>query len=204
MDISSIAAVPSRFDWSHKAKGIPTYLKPNAQNLIAVLQLTCVILQSIYCPIPETKKRGWSYFMYPEDEWKKLEGIVKDDGSDGNAVTDPVLINIDTVTTTLLNRKYVAAEITFNQFEAAKKVAIKILVDSYPSGDYLLDMQDDTGAITCEPREAWQHMWDTLTTRNQKDTAIVNAQALLRTEYDPEKPINTTLKIIQDAKFLLN
>ena len=89
---------------------------------------------------------------------KKLEGIVKADGSDGIAAKDPKLLDMDTVTTTLLNRKYVAAEITFNQWEAAKKLAITILVESYPSGDYLLDMHDDTGAITCEPREAWQHM----------------------------------------------
>ena len=61
-------------------------------------------------------------------------------------------------------------------------------------------MLDDTEAINVEPREVWQYMWDTLTTR---DTAIVNAQEILRTEYDSEKPINTTFKIIQNAKFLL-
>ena len=96
--------------------------------------------------------------MYPRDEFVRLEGIVNNDGTDGDAVADPVLLDMETVTTTLNNRKYVAAAITFNQSEAAKKLAITILVQSYPSGDYLLDMQDDTGAITAEPLEAWQHM----------------------------------------------
>lgn len=66
--------------------------------------------------------------MYPEVDFFQLEGIVEDDGSDGDAVTDQELLNMDTVTTTLTNRKYVAAEITFNQFEAAKKLAITIFV----------------------------------------------------------------------------
>lgn len=113
--------------------------------------------------------------MYPEDKFLQLEGIINDDGTDGDAVTDPELLDMDTVTTTLTNRKYVAAEITFNQFKAAKKLAITILLQLYPSGDYLLDKQNDTGAINVEPREAWQYMWDTLTTRDQKDTAIINA-----------------------------
>ena len=64
-------------------------------------------------------------------------------------------------------------------------------------------MEDETGALNADPREAWQYLWDTLTTRDQKETAIIEAQALLRTKYDPDKPITATFKILQNAKHLL-
>ena len=126
MNDTNTAAVPSRYDWSHKAKGIQTYSKPTAQNLLAIFQLTFVILQNIYCLIIETNKRGWLCFMYSESEFIQLEWIVNVDG--GDAVTELVMIDIDTVTITLIKRKYVAADNTFKKFEAAKKVAITIFV----------------------------------------------------------------------------
>ena len=74
---------------------------------------------------------------------------------------------------------------------------------SYPTGDYLLDKQDDIGAINIEPLEAWQYLWDTQTIRNQRNNAIIKAQAMIRTEYNPERPINTSFKTYQDGVFLL-
>ena len=71
-----------------------------------------------------------------------------------------------------------------------KKVAITIFVQYYPSGDNLLDIQDETGAINVELREAWQHLWDTLITRDQQNNTFVEAQALIHTEYDPNKQTN--------------
>lgn len=96
--------------------------------------------------------------MYLVAEFWLLKGIVNADGTPGDAVPTPVILGIDTDTTTLNNQKYVAAEKIFNQFEAVKKLAITILVQSYPSSDYLLEKKVETGAINVEPREAWQYM----------------------------------------------
>lgn len=46
-------------------------------------------------------------------------------------------------------------------------------------------------------------MWDTFTTRDQKNNEIVKTQALIYTLYNPNKPITSTYKVLKDGMFLL-
>ena len=130
--------------------------------------------------------------MYPNNEFVRLNGIVKYDVNPGAPVPELIIPNLNICTIHLKTREFIIRERNSNKWNAAKKLAITIIVKFYPNCDYLLDMEDETGAIKAEPRDVWQYLWDTLTTRYQKNSAIVEVQALIRTEYDPDKPIIVT------------
>lgn len=123
-----------------QSTGIPKYAKQTVENIFAVFNTTCVRLQIFHCPVPETKNRGYSIFMYKEDEFVRLKKTVNDDGSPGIAVLEPTMPNIDTITSTITNWKYVTKADTYNQWQAAKKLAIIIFVKFYASSKYLLDL----------------------------------------------------------------